>query len=211
MYVLHKFMVNWSSFLRLLFKYVLVFWECFCKQLDFVIKFVFIPLKEDFFCWISLHSLACDSSQILAHAFMHFQNRLQLLLFDWINNSGCSCDDGRGSFAKQKYAYFSKVASFWKVSNSGFIICANYFANTGVDKIHLCGYFISVNNVVIDDADLRLQAKADFLYERWSCQLEEINVLDELAILDKGKLVFQAFRQVFYELMVELKLFEVNS
>ena len=80
-----------------------------------------------------------------------------------------------------------------------------------MNEIHFIRYFISVNNVVIDDADLRLQTKADFFYERWSCQLEEINVLDELAILDQGKLVFQAFRQVFYELMVELKLFEVNS
>ena len=211
MYVLNKFMVNWSSFLRLFFKDVLVFWEYSCKKLDLVIKFVFIPLKEDFFCWSSLHSLACDTSQILSHAFMHFQNRLQLLLFDWINNSGCSCDDGRGSFAKQKYAYFSKVASFWKVPNGGFVICANYFANTGVDKIHLGRYFISVNNVVVVDADLRLQAKADFLYERWTCQLEEINVLNELSIHDEGKLVCQAFRQVFYELMVELKLFEVDS
>ena len=71
-----------------------------------------------------------------------------------------------------------------------------------MDKIHLGRYFISLNNVIVDDADLRFQAKADFLYERWSCQLEEINVLNELAIHDEGKLVCQAFRQVLYELMV---------
>ena len=125
---------------------------------------------------------------------MHVQNRLQLLSFDWINNSSCSCKDGRGSFAKQKYADFSKVASFWKVSNGGFVISTNYFDNTLVDKIHLSRYFISVNNVVIDYVDLRLKAKADFFYERRSCQLEEINVGNELAIHDKGKLIRQAFR-----------------
>ena len=63
-----------------------------------------------------------------------------------------------------------------------------------MDKIHLSRYFISVNNVVIDYVDLRLKAKADFFYERRSCQLEEINVGNELAIHDKGKLIRQAFR-----------------
>ena len=88
-------------------------------------------------------------------------------------------------FAKQKYANFSKVASFLKVSNGGFVICANYFDDTLVNEIHFIRYFISVNNVIIDDADLRLQTKADFFYERWSCQLEEINVGNEFAIHDK--------------------------
>jgi hypothetical protein len=54
-----------------------------------------------------------------------------------------------------------------------------------VNEIHFIRYFISVNNVIIDDADLSLQTKADFFYERWSCQLEEINVGNEFAIHDK--------------------------
>lgn len=204
-------MINWISFFRLLFKNILIFWQCFLKQLKLSFKVLFFPLNNDIFSFCCLQSLACDRSQILAHAYMHFQYWEQILCFNWINNSCCSCNDRWGSFTSQKNTNFSKVASFWEKSNGCFIIFCNDFANTLMNKIHLGRDIISVNNMVVDYENLRLQAKTDFFDERWRCQLEKIHVGNKFIIHDEGTMFWQTFWQFLNELMCDFKIFEVDS